>query len=76
METISAPEFLRRERVFGEYEHERMVYNERGESVSLTQLLEDYHHEKMLALTLKSKKLNTLTAGRRQWIEWSRLASA
>ena len=47
METINAPEYLRRERVFGEYEHERMVYNERGESVPLTQLLEDYHHRKM-----------------------------
>jgi hypothetical protein len=48
METINAPEYLRRERVFGEYEHERMVHNERGESVPLTQLLEDYHHRKML----------------------------
>jgi hypothetical protein len=48
METINAPEYLRRERVLGEYEHERMVYNERGESVPLTQLLEDYHHQKML----------------------------
>ena len=47
METINAPEYLRRERVFGEYEHERMVYNERGESVPLTRLLEDYHHRKM-----------------------------
>ena len=47
METINAPEYLRRERVFGEYEHERMVYNERGESVPLTQLLEDYHHRTM-----------------------------
>lgn len=71
METISAPEYLRRERVFGEYEHERMVYNERGELVSLTRLLEDYHHEKLLELTQKSRKYHNLTPGRRQWIEWS-----
>jgi hypothetical protein len=71
METISAPEYLRRERVLGEYEHERMVYNERGEFVSLTQLLEDYHHEKMLELTQKSRRYNQLTPARRQWIEWA-----
>lgn len=76
METISATEYLRRERVFGEYEHERMVYNERGESVPLTQLLEDYHHEKMLALSRKPLSFNRPTSGRRQWIEWSPQAGA
>ncbi|PSR56252.1 hypothetical protein AHMF7605_23500 [Adhaeribacter arboris] len=51
METINAPEYLRRERVFGEYEQERFVYNERGESIPLTKLLEDYHQKKLLELT-------------------------
>jgi hypothetical protein len=76
METISASEYLRRERVFGEYEHERMVYNERGELIPITQLLEDFHHRKMLELTRKSHKYNHAAPVRRQWIQFSPLISA
>jgi hypothetical protein len=75
MKTISAPEYLRRERVLGEYEHERMVYNERGESVSLTQLLEDYHQQKMLELVRQSKWSEQQAPERRQWIQLSPAAS-
>jgi flagellar basal body rod protein FlgC len=76
METISASEYLRRERVFGEYEHERMVYNERGESVSLTQLLEDYHLKKLLEISRQAYKPNHPAAGRRQWIQLAPLIRA
>jgi hypothetical protein len=69
METISASEYLRGERVFGEYEHERMVNNERGESIPITQLLEDYHQRKMMELMRKLSKNNQVASGRRQWIQ-------
>jgi hypothetical protein len=69
METISASEYLRGERVFGEYEHERMVYNERGELIPITQLLEDYHQRKMLEQMRKSRTNNQVTSGHRQWIQ-------
>jgi hypothetical protein len=68
METINASEYLRSERVFGEYEHERMVYNERGESVPMTQLLEDYHQKKMMQLAQQAHK-KTAAPGRRHWIQ-------
>jgi hypothetical protein len=70
METTSASEYLRRERVFGEYELERMVSNEYGESVPLTRLLEDYHQKKMQELTQLSKQSQPSAPSRRQWIEW------
>jgi hypothetical protein len=76
METISASEYLRRERIFGEYEHERMVYNEWGQSVPITRLLEDYHDKKMQELAQQSQKKVCLAPGRRQWIQLAPLVSA
>jgi hypothetical protein len=76
METISASEYLRKERVFGEYEHERMVYNEKGELIPITRLLEDYHLNKMLELSRQAHPHYQVSAGRRHWIQFAPLESA
>jgi hypothetical protein len=62
MKPISAPENLRRESVLGEYEHEFMLYNERGELVHLTYLLESFYHLKIMELVQKSGKNSILNA--------------